>query len=362
MRRAPSITLTPLERAWLESWATLRSPEDRLSVRARVVLEASGGRPNREIATKLGIHPETVGRWRRRFAVHRLEGVRRDAPRSGGRSVVSNGLIQRIVRLTATELGPNGGRWTTRALARALGVNHMVIHRIWKAHGLPGAYRPMWLGRTAPGRRVRIDLLGMYVGAPAYAIVFGVRAAPPEPRGGRTVPPRTAPGAYSGPDGPHLPPPLAGFLHDIESGRTLPSDCSCGPGAAHGLLVFLREIEEAPGLPPAGLHVIFDRPLGLLPDRVVDWLRSHTRYRPTGTAEASRWTVAVDEWMRAFSGTVVHSETLRDMGSLLESSAAAGPDLPRGFSWTHRGNSGGPPAPSSPAPSSRGLTPEPEST
>ncbi len=361
MRRASSISLTPLERAWLEAWATNRPAEDRLSVRARVVLGASSGSTNTEIARALRIHPETVGRWRRRFAVHRLEGVRRDAPRSGGRSGVSKGLVERIVQLTAMESAPNGNPWTTRTLARVLGVNHMVIHRIWKARGLAGSDRPVWFARTAPGRRVRIDLLGMYVGPPAYAIVFGVRATPSEPRGGRTTPPHWISAVHGSTDGPHLPPALAGFLLDIESGRSLPGPRTPTASTPQGLLVFLRGLEEEQEPRSMGLHVVFDRPLDQLPQRVVGWLRSHTRFRPTGTTEGAGWMVAVDEWVRTFSGTVVHPENLRDMGSLLESSAAAGSDLPRGFSWTHGGNAGEPTVPSSPPPTARALTTAPES-
>lgn len=358
MRRAPSISLTPLERAWLEAWAGLRPPAGRLSLRARVVLGASEGWPNSEIARKLGIHPETVGRWRRRFAVHRLEGVRRDAPRSGGRWGMSRRVIERTVRLAATRPGPNGARWSTRTLARLLGINHMAVHRIWKARDLAGADPTVRVGRTVPGGRVRIDLLGLYVGAPATAIVFGVRTPTWEQRGARTLPPYWISGRYAGNVGPHLPPPLAGFLLDIEAGR---SPICRPPGAAHGILVFLRTLEEEPGLSSAALHVIFDRPLDRLPERLVGWLGSHARFRPTGPAPGSTWTGAVDEWVRAFSGTVVDPDSLRDMGSLLESSAVAGPDLPQGFSWTHGGSSGEPPAPSPATSNARALPAGPES-
>lgn len=359
MRRAPSISLTPLERAWLEVWASRRSPTDRLSLRARVVLGASEGSTNRTIAGRLGIHPETVGRWRRRFALLRLEGVRRDAPRSGGRPGRSDRLVERIVRLMATAPGPSGGRWTTRTLARQLGVSHMAIHRVWRARDLERSEPRYSLAGMVPGPRVRIDLVGLYVGAPAHAIVFGVRASLPESRVGRTLPPLGISGAYASAVGPHLPPALAGFLLDIESGPAPPGHDFGASQAAPGLLVFLRALEEEQGLGATGLHIIFDRPLDLLPERVVDWLRSRSCFRPMGTAEGTTWTLAVDEWVRAFSGTVVHPDNLRDMGLLLEASASAGPDLRRGFSWTHGGRPDGAPVPYPVAPTPGASPPYP---
>jgi transposase-like protein len=38
------------------------------------------------VAARLGIDPDTVGKWRRRFAEHRLEGLW-DEPRSGTRAL-----------------------------------------------------------------------------------------------------------------------------------------------------------------------------------------------------------------------------------------------------------------------------------
>jgi transposase-like protein len=50
--------------------------------RARIVLYAAEGLHDTEIAAKLDSSPGLVGRWRRRFAEQRLEGLR-DKPRAG---------------------------------------------------------------------------------------------------------------------------------------------------------------------------------------------------------------------------------------------------------------------------------------
>ncbi len=51
-------------------------------VRARIVLAAADGLSDKEIAALLEVTELTVGKWRRRFAEERLDGLH-DAPRSG---------------------------------------------------------------------------------------------------------------------------------------------------------------------------------------------------------------------------------------------------------------------------------------
>ena len=50
--------------------------------RARIVLYAAEGLADTEIAAKLETSPGLVGRWRRRFAEQRLDGLK-DQPRAG---------------------------------------------------------------------------------------------------------------------------------------------------------------------------------------------------------------------------------------------------------------------------------------
>ena len=98
MRVAPEIQLSPEEQQQLESFARGRSTPARLVQRAQIVLLASAGRENQEIATELGIVRHTVGRWRSRYALLGLAGIEKDAPRSGRLPTISRKLVQEIVR------------------------------------------------------------------------------------------------------------------------------------------------------------------------------------------------------------------------------------------------------------------------
>ena len=84
MARPPRhrIELTDTERVVLERTARAEKLPFQDVQRARIVLYAEKGVSDIEIAARLDTTAGLVGRWRRRFALHRLEGLR-DKPRAG---------------------------------------------------------------------------------------------------------------------------------------------------------------------------------------------------------------------------------------------------------------------------------------
>jgi hypothetical protein len=83
-RRAPLILLDPDEAHQLQRLAHAPSSPQGLAFRARLVLRCATPEapPNQQVAAELGCDPDTVCKWRGRFARHRLDGLH-DLPRSG---------------------------------------------------------------------------------------------------------------------------------------------------------------------------------------------------------------------------------------------------------------------------------------
>ena len=81
-RRFAPLELDEVERAELTSLASRRSTAQGLALRARIILACAEGEQSKVLAARLDIDADTVGKWRRRFAEHRLEGLW-DEPRSG---------------------------------------------------------------------------------------------------------------------------------------------------------------------------------------------------------------------------------------------------------------------------------------
>ena len=76
------VDLSDAERSELEHRAACYSRPHREVQRAKLVLYAADGIDNTEIAHRLDLRPEVVGRWRRRFCEERLEGLS-DRERAG---------------------------------------------------------------------------------------------------------------------------------------------------------------------------------------------------------------------------------------------------------------------------------------
>lgn len=136
------IRLAPEERARLERWARGRRTPARLVRRARIILRAAEGMSNAAIARALRTDRECVGRWRARFAEHRLAGIQHEASRPGRPPVINDATLQSIVTRATTTRPRGAAWWSTRRLARAVGVSPATVHRVWKANGVS----PHWVG------------------------------------------------------------------------------------------------------------------------------------------------------------------------------------------------------------------------
>jgi transposase len=89
-RPLPELTLSGDERETLVRWSRRLISAQNLAQRCRIVLGCADGNTNQEVAAELGIWPQTVGKWRRRFNERRLEGLV-DEPRPGAPRTISSG-------------------------------------------------------------------------------------------------------------------------------------------------------------------------------------------------------------------------------------------------------------------------------
>ncbi|MCI4353683.1 MAG: helix-turn-helix domain-containing protein [Thermoplasmata archaeon] len=175
MRTAPEIRLSREERRTLVSLSRSGPARSPTAFRSRIVLRASEGVRNRDIANELHTDPGTVARWRQRFLAQRIPGVKKEAPRPGRPPAIPASSIQALVRATLERKAPDGTSWTTRSLARAMGVSKTTVHRVWQTRRI----RPRGAGNSpaVPGSgfvdRVT-DFVGLYLNPPERAMAFCV--------------------------------------------------------------------------------------------------------------------------------------------------------------------------------------------
>lgn len=299
MRRATRITLTDDERPTLERWARGRRPPARLVLRAKIVLRAAAGRQNKDIAVALHTDRECVGRWRQRFAAHRLDGIKRDAPRGGRTPRIRAVTIQRIVTLTTTTTPPAATHWTTRALAPVVGVSPKTVHRVWQAQGLkPHQTRTFKLSRDPQFVDKLTDVVGLYLNPPDKALVFCA-----DEKSQIQALDRTQPGL------PLKKGRCGTMTHDYKRHGTTTLFAAlnvltgqvigtCQPRHRHQeWLRFLKRLDqETP--PDRPLHLIVDNYATHKHPTVRRWLTRHPRVHLHFIPTSSSWLNLIERWFR----------------------------------------------------------------
>ena len=171
---AVSIVLSAAERRELESLARAHKTGQAMARRARIVLAAATGLENRAICAEVSADANTVGKWRRRFAAHRLDGLL-DEPRPGTPRKIGDDEIADTIRRTLETTPAGATHWSLRSMARAVGYAPSTIHRIWRAFGLQPHRSETFKLSTDPlfVEKVR-DIVGLYMAPPERALVLCV--------------------------------------------------------------------------------------------------------------------------------------------------------------------------------------------
>jgi transposase len=114
--------MTGDEVATIERWRRSRTESARRVERAAIIWAATRGQRAPAIARDLGLAPETVRRWLKRFNPHGLDGLE-DQPRSGRPATYTPaeiGLVSEAALTDPQALGRPFGSWTRDRLAAYL--------------------------------------------------------------------------------------------------------------------------------------------------------------------------------------------------------------------------------------------------
>jgi transposase len=177
-RVAPALSCTAEQRAELMALARSRTEEARLVERAKIVLACLEGKRNDVVGRELGVRPNTVGLWRKRFAAAGLSGLR-DRARPGKTPTYGADLRRRLLR--QLELPPPAGMasWDGASVAAALGVSDDAVWRLLRREGIQLRRRRSWCVSTDPQFAAKAaDIIGLYLNPPANALVLSVDEKP----------------------------------------------------------------------------------------------------------------------------------------------------------------------------------------
>ena len=142
--------------------------------RARLILLLAQGKSYFAIRQVLGCNPNYISRWKGRFEAERLAGL---CSHHCGRAVAKRtpALEARILEWTRRPAPDGSTHWSSRKLARHLGVSHMMVARVWQRAGLKPHRIERYMASDDPDFETKAaDIIGLYVKPPQHAAVFCV--------------------------------------------------------------------------------------------------------------------------------------------------------------------------------------------
>jgi transposase len=340
MKSAPRIVLTDEQRAILTRWSRGRRTAVRLMQRAQIVLLAAEGKMNKEIAVELGIMPNTVVRWRGRFATGGLAAIEKDAPRGGRRAIRRETWAPLILEKTTRERPPGATHWSGRTLAASLGIDKSMVWRVWRANGLqPHRARTFKVSNDPRFVEKVVNIVGLYLNPPDHALVLSC-----DEKSQIQALDRTQPGL------PLVPGRCGTMTHDyVRNGTTtLFAALEMAEGRLIGecmarhrhqeWIKFLRRIDtQTPS--DLDLHLIVDNYSTHKHARVKSWLRRHPRFHMHFTPTSSSWLNMVERWFRDLTDKRIRRGSFANVkeltASIMEYIAEHNAN-PRSFAWTAR--------------------------
>jgi transposase len=288
-RPTKPLNLTPEEKEKLVLLARRPKSAQAIAMRARIVLGCDEGLRNGAVAKKLHITGATVCKWRERFRVNRLEGLL-DEPRPGAPRSITDAQVEQVVTQTLESMPDNSTHWSSRLMAKKIGLSQTAIVRIWHAFGLQPHRVENFKFSKDPlfVEKVR-DIVGLYMNPPDRAIVLCVDEKSQVQALNRTQPilplAPGVPARQSHDYERHGVTSLFAAL-DVASGVTI-SNCY----RRHRHQEFLRFLNDIDANLPSRfeVHLVMDNYGTHKVRKVKVWLTRHPRYHVHFTPTSGSW-------------------------------------------------------------------------
>jgi transposase len=142
--------------------------------RAQLILMLAEGKSYQAIQQELSCDATFIVRWKKRFLKDRIAGLYARHP---GRAVEKRTPKLEAKILEWTRRPPTDGstQWSTRKLAKHLGVHHMMVARVWKRARLQPHRIERYLMSNDPDfEQKAAEVIALYVNPPQHAAVFSV--------------------------------------------------------------------------------------------------------------------------------------------------------------------------------------------
>jgi transposase len=334
---AVAVELSEHERAQLEAWTRRRSSAQALAQRSRIVLLAAEGLKNTEIAERLGINRAMAAKWRSRFAAHRLDGLT-DEPRPGRPRTITDEQVDAVITKTLETTPKDATHWSTRSMAKEVGLTQTAVSRIWRAFGLQPHRQDSFKLSKDPLFVDKVhDVVGLYLNPPERAVVLCV-----DEKSQIQALDRTAPIL------PMLPGTPERATHDYKRAGTsslyAALDMTTGKvigrlHSRHRAIEFRQFLQTLDREVPAGLdvHLVLDNSSTHKTPAIQRWLAAHPRFVLHFTPTSASWLNLVERWFGELTNKLLRRgahRSVRQLNADIRAWIDSWNQDPKPFVWT----------------------------
>lgn len=337
---AKSLPMMAEQQRTLEAWVRAKTTPQRVVLRSRICLLAADGHANNAIAQRLGVSRPTVILWRNRFEKHGPSGIAEDASHGPSSRRIDAQTVKLIVDRTLQTRPPDATHWSTRTLAKGVGVSHSTVARVWEAHGLqPHRIKAFKLSKDKHFVEKLTDVVGLYLNPPDKALVLCV-----DEKSQIQALDRTQPGL------PMKKGRCGTMTHDYKRHGTTSLFAAlnvldgtvigtCYPRHRHEeFLKFLRMLDrETPQT--LDLHLILDNYGTHSHPNVKQWLQKHSRFQLHFTPTSSSWLNLIERWFAELTRKRIRRGVFRSVPELIsaiQDFIRINNQQPKPFVWTKK--------------------------
>ena len=290
--------------------------EQRLAMRARIILRAAEGAAHVAVASELGVSVPTVLLWRRRFKEQGLAGLA-DAAHPGRPRMYGRETRERVLAETLTPPDDATSHWSRERLARKVGLSASTVGRIWHEGRLkPHRVETFKFSRDPDLVAKVTDVVGLYLNPPERAIVLSVDEKTQIQALDRTAPML-----------PLRPGQVERHTHDYKRNGTLVLSAALeiATGTVTTLTSAQHRHEEfldflnllARTYPRREIHVVLDNVSTHKTPEIVRWLARHRRFHFHFTPTSASWMNQVETWFGILSRQAIRRASFESVRALI---------------------------------------------
>jgi transposase len=338
--RPPStVALNEEDRKELEKRARSHTAQVRDSLRAKIILLKAQNKTQEQIGDELNITRRTVMLWVDRFNEQGIEGLE-DAVGRGRKPWISP-EINNLIITKATQPPKNQNRWSTRTMAKEVGVSSTHVLKVWRANDIkPHLTRTFKLSKDPRFEEKFWDVVGLYLDPPDKAMVLCCdeksqcqaleRSQPGLPLGSGYIKTKTH-DYYR-----HGTTTLFAALNYID-GKII--SMTQQKHRHEEWLLFLKQIDKEV---PEGLdlHLIVDNYSTHKHKNVKDWIEKHPRFHIHFTPTGSSWMNLVERFFADITSEVIRDgsfQSLKELEKAIGDYMKERNEKPKRYQWRAEG-------------------------